>query len=73
MQFDPLTTYSSMVPGVLYYVPGGFCLPPQRRMSQVDALPEPAPHRPTLAVSAKDGIWTSLWKTYAAAFTLAWR
>ena len=73
MRFDPLTTYSSMVPGVLYYVPGGFCIPPQRLMSQVDALPEPAPHRSTLPVSAKDGIWTSLCKTYGAAFTLAWR
>ncbi len=73
MQFDPLTTHSSMISGALHYVPGGLSLPPQRRMSHVDALPEPAPRRPTLAVSAKDGIWTGLWKTYAATFTLAWR
>jgi hypothetical protein len=73
MRFDPLATYSSMIPGVLHYVPGGFCLPPRRSVSQVDALPEPAPRRPSLAITAEDGVWTTLWKTYAQVFTLAWR
>ena len=73
MRFEPLTTYSSMVPGVLYYVPGGFRLAPQRRMSQVDALPERVKPHPMQASNAGDSIWSSLWKTYAAAFSLALR
>ncbi len=71
MRFDPLTTYSSMVPGVLYYVPGGFCLPPQQRVSQVDALPEPVTPPATPAPGAGAGLWTSLWNAYASAFSLA--
>ena len=71
MRFDPLTTYSSMIPGALHYVPGGFYLPPQRRMSRMDAPPEPAAPRPTRAPKAGAGLWTSLWNAYAAAFSLA--
>ena len=73
MRFDPLATYSSMVPGILYCVPGGFYPPPQRRTSQMDALPEPATPRQGRAANASDGFWTSLWRTYAAAFSLARR
>ena len=71
MRFDPLTTYSSLIPGALHYVPGGLCLPPQARMRNEDALPDQTAPRLTRSVKAKDGIWASLWKTCAAAFSLA--
>ena len=40
MKQDPLITYSSLIPGVLYTLPGGFNLPPRERIRYEDAPPE---------------------------------
>ena len=32
MQFDPLTKYSTLIPGGLHYIPGGLNLPREKRM-----------------------------------------
>jgi hypothetical protein len=71
MPQDPLVTYSSLIPGVLLYVPGDFYPPPRKRIRYEDGPLEAPSPRSTLVNSPADGIWTRLWKTSAAFFSLA--
>ncbi len=66
MQFDPLTTYSTLIPGGLHYIPGGLNLPAQSRMNVEDARPEslPAGHRTTLAAEVT--------RRFIAGLRMAW-
>ncbi len=66
MQFDPLTTYSTLIPGGLHYIPGGLNLPAQSRMNVEDAQPEslPAGHGTTLAAEVT--------RRFIAGLRMAW-
>ena len=41
MKQDALITYSSLIPGGLHYIPGGFDPPVQKRIRPEDLPPEP--------------------------------
>ena len=40
MQFDPLTMYSTLIPGGLHYIPGGLNLPREKRMRNESSQPD---------------------------------
>lgn len=66
MQFDPLTTYSTLIPGGLHYIPGGLNLPAHSRMNVEGAQAEspPARHSTTLAAEAT--------RRFIAGLVMAW-
>ena len=43
MQFDPLTKYSTLIPGGLHYIPGGLNLPREKRMRNASSQPDCSP------------------------------
>jgi len=53
--------------GLLYYVPGGFYLPPVSapRHGETASADEP---RKLLSPSREGGVWARLWKAYTAVF-----
>ena len=71
MQFDPLTKYSTLIPGGLHYIPGGFDQPTHKRIRPEDLRPEPPSPRSTLTTSSADDAEAHLRKIYAALFSLA--
>jgi hypothetical protein len=40
MQFDPLTKYSTLIPGGLHYIPGGLNLPREKRIRNESSQPD---------------------------------
>lgn len=40
MQFDPLTKYSTLIPGGLHYIPGGLNLPREKPMRNESSQPD---------------------------------
>ena len=71
MKQDPLITYSSLIPGGLHYIPGGFDQPTDKRIRPEDIRPEPPRPRSTLTTSSADDAGARLRKIYAALFSLA--
>src|SRR5262249_30365994 len=43
MQFDPLTKYSTLIPGGLHYIPGGLNLPKEKRIGNESSQPDCSP------------------------------
>jgi hypothetical protein len=55
----------------LYYVSGGFHLPPGAARGHEEAAAAHTASQSSLVLHPKDGIWTWLWKTYAAVCALS--
>ncbi len=66
MQFDPLTTYSTLIPGGLHYIPGGLNLPAHSRMNVEDAQPESPPARNGTTLAAE------VTRRFIAGLRMAW-
>jgi len=71
MKQDPLITYSSLIPGGLHYIPGGFDQPTHRRIRPEALRPEPPSPGSTLTTSSADDAEARLRKIYAALFSWA--
>ena len=72
MQFDPLTKYSTLIPGGLHYIPGGLNLPSEKRMRNESSQPDCSPGTDGTARFATRlrPFNVRLWKTLTAAHSL---
>lgn len=66
MRLLPMATDHSLISDLLSLMLSGFCMPPRPHIRTDAAPPEPATLKPGLAISPKEGTWTSLWKACAA-------
>jgi len=62
MNQDPLIIYSSLIPGGLHYISGGFDPPAQKRIRPRDLPPEPLSSSSTLATNSTGPVRTGLRK-----------
>ena len=62
MKQDPLITYSSLIPGGLHYIPGGFDQPTHKRIRPTDLPPEPG-IRGQMGPSTRHGVFGELPKS----------
>jgi hypothetical protein len=71
MRQDPLITYSSLIPGGLHYIPGGFDPPTHKRIRPEDLRPEPPSSRSTLTTNSDYDDAARPRKIYAALYSWA--